>query len=77
VASGATVGQSRAQRQIGVDISDNTITFERPLPLRPYELALEELSPTTNCSEWVAIDYEQRRIGGRNAASACAYLLGQ
>jgi hypothetical protein len=76
VATRATVGQPRAEREVRIYIADLAITFERALALASCEFSLEQLAPATNGPEWVTIDYKQRGIRGRYAAATGTYLLG-
>jgi hypothetical protein len=56
--TGATVDQSRAKCQVGVDVTCPVGAGEWPLSLCAQELALEKLSSATNCTKGIARDDE-------------------
>ncbi len=58
VAGGTTVGQPGAEGEVLVDVT-KAVVEERPLPLRPHELALENLPPTPDGAERVTVNDEE------------------
>ena len=55
MAQGAAIGQSGAERPIGVEIP-NAVAFIRSLPLQSRELALKELATTADARQ-LAVDH--------------------
>src|SRR6266536_1805303 len=62
VTTGATVGKSRTECEVSVNLARAVRTGERPLALYAQELALEKLSPAPNRTEGIAGDDERGRI---------------
>src|SRR5512142_3121996 len=76
MASGATVGEARADREIGLDVA-GSVAGARPLALGAGELALEELASTADGPERVAADDECGRVGDEESPTTRSDFLGQ
>ena len=75
VASGATVGETRADGEIDVDVAE-PVAGHRALPLEVRELALKQLPPTANGAKRILGDHPLRsiRIGARASIADLAWV---
>jgi len=71
--SGATIGESGANRAIGIDVT-NAISFVGSLPLEASELPLKQLPTTADGAKRVALDDEDRRVPAISIAASSAHL---
>src|SRR6266851_2032008 len=76
MAQGAAIGQSGAERPIGVEIP-NAVAFIRSLPLQSRELALKELATTADGAKGIALDDEDRGIPSLGVAASRARFILQ
>src|SRR5713226_7050797 len=76
MAGSAGIGQSSANSNRCSDVT-HAVVDARTLPLRPCKFPLKKLTTTTDSTESVAIDNEQRGVRSVNAAATSTDLLCQ
>ena len=76
VAGGTAIAQSGAECEVVINVA-KAVLEQWALSLRPHKLALENLSSTPDSAERVAVNNEEGRAGGGNAAAPGADLLSE
>jgi hypothetical protein len=74
--AGAAINQTCADRKIRFNIA-HSISEEWAESLKACVLSLKELSSAPDCTKWITIDDEQRRIGAYDVTTTSADLLGK